>query len=113
MREPVGELAVVRQEQHAGRVGVEAADRDDPGLVADEADDGRAAARVARRRHDACRLVQQHVDELLQPEPAAVELDAVARLDERVQRSRLAVDGDPARLDQLVGAAPGRDTGAR
>ena len=109
----MGELAVVRQEQHAGRVGVEAADRDDPGLVADETDDGRAPTRVARGGHDARRLVQQHVDELLQPEPTAVELDVVARLDEGVQSPRLAVDGDPACLDQLVCAAPGRDTRTR
>ena len=34
--EPVGELAVVREEQRAGRVGVEPADRDDARGVVDE-----------------------------------------------------------------------------
>ena len=41
--EAVGELAVVRQQERAGRVGVEPADRDDAAGMADEPDDGRPA----------------------------------------------------------------------
>ena len=66
--EPVRELAVVREQERAGRVGVEAADRDDPRLVADEADDRRPPVRVARGRDDARRLVQEHVREPLRRE---------------------------------------------
>ena len=48
MREPVCELAVVRQQQRPGRVGVEASDRDDAGVVAgDEVEDRRPPPRVA------------------------------------------------------------------
>ena len=57
----MGELAVVRQQEGAGRVGVEAADGDDSGGMVDEIDDGRASMRIARGRDDAGRLVQQDV----------------------------------------------------
>ena len=42
MGEPVGERAVVRQQERARRVGVEPADGDDARGVLDEVDDGRA-----------------------------------------------------------------------
>ena len=90
--EPVRELAVVREQERAGRVRVEPADRDDARLVADEADDGRPPVRVARGRDDARRLVQEHVGEPLRRERPPVELDPAARLDERVQLPGLAVD---------------------
>ena len=79
MREPVRELAVVREQERAGRVGVEAADGDDARRVVDEVDDGRRALRVARGRDDAGGLVEQHVGERLRRDRLAVELDAVAR----------------------------------
>ena len=41
MGEPVRERPVVGQEQHAGRVAVEASDRHDANVAADEVDDGR------------------------------------------------------------------------
>ena len=43
MGEPVRERTVVRQQEHAGRVGVEASHRHDSRLVPDKVDDGRAA----------------------------------------------------------------------
>src|SRR5829696_3649335 len=55
--EPVCERAVVRQQQRAGRVDVEAAYRHDTELVVDEADHRGAPLRVARGRDDAGRLV--------------------------------------------------------
>src|SRR5579884_236059 len=112
VREPVRELAVVREQERTGRVGVEPADGDDARGQVDETDDGRPTAGVARRRDDAGRLVEQHVGERLQLEWLAVELDAVARADEGVQAAGLAVDGDATGLDQLVGAAARGGTGA-
>ena len=47
MREPVRERAVVREQERAGRVDVEPADRDDARLVLDQVDDGRPSLRVA------------------------------------------------------------------
>ena len=85
MREPVRQLAVVREQERAGRVDVEPADRDDARLVADEVDDRRRALRIPRRRHDSERLVQQDVCQLLLADPLAVDLDDVRRRDERVQ----------------------------
>ena len=84
------EVPVVRQQQHPARVDVEAADRHDARVVTDEIDDRRPALRVARRRDDAERLVEQDVGELLLPDPVAVDLDDVPRRDERVQLARAA-----------------------
>ena len=113
MREPVRERAVVREQERARRVDVEPADRDDPRLVLDEADDGRPALRVARGRHDPRRLVQEHVGERLLRDRPPVDLDGVGGLHERVQLPGLAVDAHAAGLDQLVGLPARRDAGAR
>ena len=111
--EPVRELAVVREQQHAGRVDVEPADRDDAGGVVDEIDDGRPPPRIARRRDDTGRLVQQHVREPLLGENGAVELHPVAGLDERVQLPGLAVHEHSPGFDQLVRSTPRRNPGPR
>ena len=99
------ELAVVREQERARRVGVEAADRDDARLGRDELDDRRPALRVAGGRDDAGGLVEEQVREPLPRDLAAVHLDAVGGGDERCSAARLAVDPDPAGLDQVVGAA--------
>ena len=112
VRKRVRELAVVGEQERAGRVCVEPADRDDAGGVVDEVDDGSPPLWVARGRDHARRLVQEDVGERLQLDGAAVELDPVALRHEGVQLTRPAVDGDAARLDQLVGAAPRGDPGA-
>ena len=59
VHEVVGEVAVVRQQDEPGRVGVEAADgiQPRPGL-GHEVDDGRAPVRVVRGRDDPGRLVE-------------------------------------------------------
>ena len=67
--ERVRELAVVREQQRARRVDVEPADGDDARVVLDEPDHGRPALRVAGGRHDARRLVQEHVGEPLLATP--------------------------------------------
>src|SRR6266542_3971367 len=60
MREPVRERAVVRKQKRTRRIGVEAADRDDARLPADQVDDGR--------------LVQQDFVPLLAPRPRSAPL---------------------------------------
>ena len=94
--------AVVGQQQGAGGLDVEPPDGNDPRLVSDERDDGRSPLRVARCRHDARRLVQEHVAELLLRNAFPVHLDDVERLHERVQLARLTVHANAAGLDQLV-----------
>ena len=75
VREPVRELAVVREQEDAGRVCVEAPDRDDARLVLDELDDGRPPLRVARGRHDPGGLVEEDVGDALREEEPPVEVD--------------------------------------
>jgi hypothetical protein len=106
MSEVMGELAIVRQHERARRVSVQAADRNDSHLVADDPDDGWPPVRVSSRRHDAGRLVQQDVDERLGREYGSVELDPVPPLDERREVSPLPVHGHPAGPDQVVRPAP-------
>ena len=112
MGEPVGEVAVVREQQHAARVDVEPADGDDRASWPTRSTTVGRPSRIARRRDDAERLVEQDVRQLLLADPLAVDLDDVARGDEGVQLPAPAVDGDPARLDQLVGRAARGDAGA-
>ena len=78
VRQAVCERAVVREQECAGRVGVEAADGNDARRVADEVDDGSARMGVARGGDRAGGLVEQHVGELLRRDRLAVDLDAVA-----------------------------------
>ncbi len=108
MREPVCKRAVVREQQRARRVGVEATYRHDAGLVLDELDDRRPAARVARGRHDAGGLVEEHVCEPLLRHGPPVHLDDVVARDERVELAGLAVHRHAPGDDQLVGLAPRR-----
>src|SRR5207249_823147 len=63
VREPVRERPVVREQERAGRVGVESADGDDARLGRHELDDGGTALWVARGRDDARGLVQEDVRE--------------------------------------------------
>jgi hypothetical protein len=65
MHEPVGERAVVREEQDTGRVGIEATDGHHAALMPDDAHHRGAALRVARRRDDARGLVQDDIRERL------------------------------------------------
>jgi len=111
--EPVGERAVVREQEDAGGVDVEPPHRHDARLVLDEIDDGRPPLRVAGGRDDTRRLVQQHVGELLPRNRLAVDEHLVSGLDERVQLAGRPIHLHPPGLDQLVGLAARRDTGAR
>jgi hypothetical protein len=109
--EPVRERAVVREQERAGRVGVEPSHRHDTRALRHELDNRGTALWIACGRHDACRLVQEQIGEPLQRHRRTVDLDAVVRLDKRVQLTRLSVDEHAARLDQIVGATTRRDTG--
>src|SRR5262249_56693843 len=96
---------VVGGGEAAGCGGVGGAGGTDAGRVPDAPAAGWRVVWVACGRGDPRRLVEDDVCECLLRERPPVELDAVARGDERVQLPGLAVDRDPAGLDQLVGAA--------
>jgi hypothetical protein len=113
MREPVRQRPVVREQERARGVGVEAADRDDPRLVPDEVDDRRTALRIACGGDDAGRLVEKDVREPLRLDSLPVQFDDVARGDEGVQLTVLPVDANAAGLDEVVGASPRSDASAR
>ena len=91
MRELVRERTVVREQERARRFDIEPADGNHAGLVLDELDDRRPTLGVARRRHDACRLVQKHVCEPLLRDGLAVHENDRAGLDECVQLAGVAV----------------------
>jgi hypothetical protein len=112
VREAVRERSVVRQQERAGRVGVEAPDRNDTRFVADEIDDCRPSLRIARGGDDSRGLVEKYVGKALRGDRVPVDLDSVGLLDERVQLTRLAVHRYPAGLDQLVCTATRRDARA-
>src|SRR5207248_11441926 len=102
-----------REQERAGRVGVEPPDRDEASrVVGDELDDRRPTLRVARGRDGSYGLIEQHVRERLPFERPPVQLDAVAFRHERVELPGLPVDGNAAGLDQLVGLPPRGDPGA-
>ena len=106
MSEPVRELPVVRKQEDARRVGVEASDGHDAHRVAHQIDDRRPSLRVAGGRHHTGRLVQENVRERLRRDPAAVDLDDVRRADLGRQLPLPAVDENAACGDELVGSAP-------
>ena len=111
--EPVGEVAVVGEEQETLGVGVEAADGEHARLVGHELDDRAPALRIVRRGHHPGRLVEEVVHEVGGGRyPDAVDLDAVAlRVDPAPQLGHLAVDGDAAVLDELLAHPPAAEAG--
>ena len=103
------EISVVRQEERAGRVDVEPPDGDDARFERHEIDDGPPPLRIARGRHDARRLVQEHVREPLPLDARTVDLDDVVPPDDGVQLPLLAVHAHTSVADELVGATARRD----
>ena len=83
------------------------------GLGGHQVDHRRAALRVGRRGHDARGLVQQVVDQALaHADPGAVDLDVVGLgIDPRAEGRHLAVDGDPARRDQVLAGPAAAEAG--
>jgi len=107
--QPVGELAVVGEEDQAGGVGVEPADRIQPLGPTDELDHRRPPLRIARGRDDARRLVDRVHDapDRVGADPPAVDRDVVVRVDAagRVEH-RLTADPDAPGPDDLLRRAP-------
>ena len=114
VREAVGELAVVGEQDQPGGVGVEAPDRVEAAVGLDEVDDGRAAVGVVRGRDDARGLVED-VDRALVlggADRLAVDRDRVAAVDvARRVADDLAADGHAPVEDQLLGGAARGDPG--
>jgi len=111
MRETMRERTVVREQEGPRRIGVEASHRHDSRRALDEVDDRRAAVWIARCRDHARRFVEKNVGERLRRDPLSVDLDDVSRSDDRVQLSGLAVHAHATGKNQLVSAAPRRNTG--
>jgi hypothetical protein len=117
MREHRGQFAVVREEQQAFGVVVEAANRVDVLAHAGEEIDHRAAPlRIRPRRDVARRLVQQDVAQVLRRLDAArVHPDVVGcgvRFDAHLADG-LAIDADASLRDQFFRGASGGDAGLR
>src|SRR5690606_20148654 len=113
----VDDVAVAGQQDQALGILVQAADREDPLLVADEVDDVALHRRLGGAG-DADRLVQGDVDVpalppggAAHPQGLAVDLDLVALADLRTDARAHAVDRDPAFADQAVGLAPRAEAG--
>ena len=117
MRQPRGEVSVVRDEDETLRVEVQPADRIEiPAnlLLRQEVHDGRPPLRIGARAHVAARLVQQEVvPRRLGANAPPVDTDLVAagiRFGTQL-RDGLAVDGDAPLNDQGFSDAPRGDTG--
>ncbi len=108
------QLAVVGQEQHALAVEVEAADRRHRHRQVRQVVHHRLATAIVGHRGDAgLGLVEDDVEQLLRRHRLAVDLDVgVERVDLGAELGHhLAVDGDPAGGDQLLGLAARGDSG--
>jgi len=112
--EAVGQVTVVGEKKQSLGVGVEAADREDAGLVGHEVEDGWTALRIAGRRDNAARLVEEVVDEVSGGRDGdAVDLDPLAsRIHPTAQRRHFAVDRDAAVLDEDLARPPAAEAGA-
>jgi hypothetical protein len=87
------ELAVVREQQCTGRIGVEAPNRHHARRVRHEVDDRRPTLRIVRSRDHARGLVQKHVVQWLHLHAFPVHLYDVVGTDDRVEHAHLTVHG--------------------
>ena len=110
----VGELAVVRQQDQAGRRRIEPADRVKPPLAVDELGDDRPAVGVLGGRDHARRLVHEPDLARLRRDGPAVDLHParVVHVARGVGHDR-AAHAHAAVGDQLLGRAPGSDARVR
>jgi hypothetical protein len=100
MQEPVGEVAVIREQQETLGIVVEASDGKEPGrVVGQQINDDGSPARVLEARDVAARLVEEQIrDGVARADGAAVEGDAIRRgigLRSGLEAHH-AVDGDTA-----------------
>lgn len=111
MHDPVSPLAVVRQQNQAGAVGVEAANRIDALGDGHKLHDGLLPVRGAPRTDVAGGLVECQISRRLHGENLAVDGD------DRAHRRRLSYGGDltvhghPSCANQILGAPPGGHAG--
>ena len=114
MREPVGQLAVVREQDQAGGVGIEAPDRVEAARRAHQLDHGGPAVRVAGRRHHAGRLVQRMDLVRLGRDLAPIDRHPARLVDISCRiRNDLAVNRYATLRHDALGGAPRGDAGVR
>src|SRR6478752_7334250 len=113
VHQPVGELAVVGEQDQPRRVRVEPADRVQPDAAVHQVGDHGAPMRVLHSRDDAGGLVD-HVDDVLGLErdglPVDLDLVALPHVARRVEHD-LPADRDAALAHDALGRAPGGDAG--
>jgi len=111
MGQPVGELAVVGQQDQAGRVGVEPTDRVQAEPLGHQPDHGGPSLGIDRGRYHSRRLVHRIHD----PLPAILNELAVKRHDVRRRdvagrvRDSGSPNGHPPRAHDLLGCSSRRD----
>jgi hypothetical protein len=116
VREAVGKLAVVRDKDQPFAREVKAADAVHAGRIGgQQIDDARPAGRIARRRHDALRLIDGEVHQLRSRQCLAVDADfLLLGIDARAQFGHnLSVHFDAAFKDELLAFASAGDSGCR
>ena len=112
VHQPVGELAVVGDQDQPGRVGVETADRIQPPLRVDQLGDRAPAPGLARGRGDPGRLVEDPHLARLGADRSPVDLHPALELDvARRVRDHLAAHPHPPGGDQRLGLAARGDSG--
>jgi len=109
MSEALCEVAIARQQEQTLALGVEPANVEEPRkLWREEIEDGVARVRVAPCGNKSRRLVQKNGQAFLWPNEFVINLDVIAFRNLCAEiGSRLAIDRDPYRGDQLV-AMPAR-----
>jgi hypothetical protein len=102
VHDPIGDVAVVGEEEEPFGVAIESTDRIDPFRNLNDVHDGAPVSFVFRRRDVAPRLVQNQVARALRAQQFAIDPDlGVHGVDFRAQRGHdLAVDAHPTGSDQ-------------
>ncbi len=115
MRQTVGQLAVVGEQDQTGGIDVQSPDGIEPQLAGHKRDDGGPALRIARGADHAGRFVDGVDDQLgLDGHGATIEAQRIRRFDVAGWvEDRLAVNRHAPGADQLLGGAPRGDPGSR
>lgn len=110
MGDAKGDVTIIREQQQAGGLPIESANRHDPFRDFDEVHDRPPSPLIARRRDVSGRLIQQNIAPLLGPQWFAIDRDLLTRgIDLCPQFTDYApVDRNPAFQDQLLRLAAGR-----
>jgi hypothetical protein len=114
MCEPICQFAVVRQDNQAGAVLIEPADRVNPlGYLREQVDDTGPAGGIKIRGNVAPRFVDGVVHHRLEPDRLTVDRDSdTIRVDSRSElKDDFAIDGNATLEDQFLACAPRAETG--